>query len=88
MRLRAEKQVGFFWKYQIFWYSRKVGGQQRQAVNDEEPVETLGLATAAPGGFSSESSPTSEDASRQNVSQPWPRRTWRSQLCWGSFPRS
>lgn len=26
---RVERQLDFFWKYQIFWYSWKVGGQQR-----------------------------------------------------------
>lgn len=31
---------------------------------NDEPVEILGLATAAPGGVSSESSPTCGDASR------------------------
>lgn len=31
---------------------------------NDEPVEILGLATAAPGGISSESSPTCGDASR------------------------
>lgn len=74
LRQGVERQVGLLWKYHIFYYSQKVGGQQGQAMKGEEPVEILAQQLPHLVASPQNQSWTCGFASRQQVSQQGPHR--------------